>query len=302
MRIAHYQDIPWRPFPELRGSPQAGSPRPQTTLYKPLHKGTPGQPGHFEMAVYTYHGPKHYPRHRHDFDQIRYTLAGSSPWCPEHATPVGSIHYVPAGTWYGPYDREPGLEILFVQFQGAGCGPFVDYDMLQEAATALAQKGTFENGVYSWTDEQGRRHNMDGHQAGWEYASGKKEEFPPARYTVPIELILPNFAWREIGDGVRVKDLGTYTEREMHLALVALEPGATHSLSADQTTLLFVTAGQGCVGDEPIAERDGIMLDPHEQVEVSAPTQLLELLMLGLPRLSEWSAASTRDAAAVAGR
>jgi len=180
MRVAKYDDIPWIPFPDLRGGPKGATVENRDTLYRTLLKGEPSSLGNFEAAVYSYKSPKAYPRHRHDFDQIRYTLAGVSPWAPGQITPVGSLAYFPAGTYYGPYERQPGLEIFFIQFQGAGCPIFVDYDSLTVAHDHLAKKGAFEAGVYTWIDEEGGATTWMGtRRPSNTYAATTKSSPPP---------------------------------------------------------------------------------------------------------------------------
>jgi hypothetical protein len=283
VRVSHYADSPLLPFPELRGSAE---PRPDDkpfTFYKPVFKGKPGSQGNFEMAVYSYEARKVYPRHHHDFDQIRYTLAGVSPWAPGQAAPEGDVVYFPAGTYYGPYERDKGLEILFIQFQGAGCPTFVDYDSLQVAHDELAKKGTFEKGVYTWLDEQGGKHNMDGHQAAIEWVRGHSEEFPPQRFSDPIEMHPANFNWVDAVPGVQTKQLGVFTEGRTTLSLLKLAGAATYTLAPEQRTLLFAIEGAGRAGDEAIAERDGVMLEPGESGTLSTSGEL-ELFVLALPK------------------
>src|SRR5262245_7112047 len=85
-----------------------------------LLKGTPGEPGNFEMVVtggkpLEIDIPK--PRHRHDFDQLRLTLHGKPEWTPGNPTPEGCMTYFPAGCYYGPYGRQDEQH-LHIQFEG----------------------------------------------------------------------------------------------------------------------------------------------------------------------------------------
>src|SRR5713226_6862004 len=153
MRVAKSGDIPWTRTigPRSGGNYSDDVPEEQRQggRQKTLFKGEKWTRGNFEMVVLRTvktEQVRHYPRHRHDFDQLRLTLVGTSEWAPGYITPVGHIIYMSAGTFYGPYDRQEGDEQLHIQFQGANGALFVDYDSLKAARDALAKKGTFEKG------------------------------------------------------------------------------------------------------------------------------------------------------------
>lgn len=236
MRLTRDSEIDWTP--RTGGRPEPG--RPKTDI-KLLHEGDPGKPGNFEMVVARYPAPKEYPKHRHTIDQLRYTLAGSSPWAPGRETPEGSLVYIPAGTHYGPYTRAAGIELMAVQFEGAGGTPFSG-------------------------DE-----------------SSQTGPFPNPRFTTPIEMHPGAFSWIEIAPGVQLKELATFSERQVRIAMVAVEHGATYDLLVDQTSLLFVTSGSGQLQGREIGTRDGIRLDRGEAVAIGAASRI-EILLLGLPK------------------
>jgi hypothetical protein len=284
MKVVRYADIEWTSHPDLRGGSVATQQSPKT-LYKPLFKGTPGEPNHFEMVVSTYTAPKFYPRHRHDIDQLRWTLRGVSPWAPGMETPESSLIYIPAGTFYGPYERPAGIELMAIQFEGANQAPFVDFDSLLVAQAELTRRGSFERGQYTWTDANGVRRERDGHEAGWEQATGRTQKYPEARFSTPIEIHPANFAWRQLGGGAEMKDLGTFGELGTRLWMLALSGGQSFTFAPPgQTTLLFVTAGSGATSGGPIQQRDAIRLEAEEELQLQA-SERLELFALGLPRI-----------------
>ncbi len=59
------------------------------------------------------------PRHRHNFDQIRYIIKGTYPYAKGKSMPEGWVGYFPESVHYGPQDRPEGLEMLTCQFGGA---------------------------------------------------------------------------------------------------------------------------------------------------------------------------------------
>jgi len=295
MQIAKYDEIPWAVSPGTRGGGSMTSDNiskgQEGFKYRQLFTGTPGEQGNFEMVVLrteSKENPKHYPRHRHAFDQVRLTLAGEADWTPGSVTPEGWVIYMGAGTNYGPYDRQAGHEQLHIQFQGAGCPPFVNYEELTAARDILAKKGSFEKGVYTWIDEQGKRHNKDGHAATVECATGEELVIPPARFADPINMNPEAYDWIEITSGVQHKELGSFTEAETRVSFLRLEDGASYEVSpTEQATLLFVRSGTGDVDGQTISERDGIMLDPSNPGVTFTATGALDLFVLALPKLSD---------------
>jgi hypothetical protein len=289
MRVAHYAEIEWTTGPDGVESPrgQTATERRPKTLFKTLFRGTPGQPNHFDMIVSAYHAPKYYPRHRHDIDQLRLTLVGVSPYAPGLETPVGSLHYIPAGTYYGPYERPSGLELFAVQFEGANQAPFVDQDSLLAAQQELEQRGTFEKGQYIWTDKDGTRHEQNGYAAAWTQATGRPQGFPQARFSTPLEINPASFEWRTLAPGVQVKEFGTFGELGTRLAMLRVDADTSFALPpTGQITLSFVTTGSGTADGVGVRERDGLRIEANEEVHLTAESRL-ELFVLGLPRHSD---------------
>jgi hypothetical protein len=313
MRVARYSEVPWTRSIGLRGGgnyedPSIPDDEKPGSRYKRYFKGTPGVPGHFEAVILAGKWSetsdagtgRSYPRHRHNFDQLRYTISGSPEIMPGHPCPAGSLVYTAAGTYYGPYDRHAGEMQLHVQFEGANGAPFVDYDALIEARDRLVRKGRFESGQYFWTDENGQERSMDGHQAGMEAATGQKEEFPAPRYTSSIQMDPANFNWEEVQPGVKLKELAAFTERETLLVMLRLEGNVSHTISSpDRVTLMLVTSGAGAADGQAVEERDGLMLAKDEHGVVSTTSQL-ELLLLGLPKPATVNAATSTKEPALA--
>ncbi len=257
----------------------------QPATMRELLKGTPGESGNFEMVVSkgTAEGIQRLnPRHRHDFDQLRMTLSGTAEWTPGNPTPPGCITYFPAGCYYGPYGRQE-KEHLHIQFEGPNGEPFIDYDSLRAARDALAKKGSFDMGFYSWVDEKGKVHKQDGHEANAEYASGKKIAYPKPRFSSPITFDPRSFDWLDVEPGIRIKNLATLTERETRIAMIRLDASSYRLSVPEQKSVLFVTEGSGTAGGQAIEERDGVYLDEGEEGLLSTADHL-ELLLLAFPK------------------
>jgi hypothetical protein len=289
MRVVKYEDVPWTRNNGLRGGTPTGTPGASkgSSLHRRLLRGTPGAPGNFEAIVLWSQqsdegSSRTFPRHRHTFDQVRLTLSGTPEWTPGVPTPPGAISYVPAGTWYGPYERYAGHAQLHIQFEGANRYPFTDYPSLILARDRLAERGKFEGGRYWWVDENGERHSKDGFEAGQEEATGRKPELPLPRYTTPINIEPENFAWVDIEPGVQLKELGRFSERQTRLAMLRIDSATYRIPAPGQTTMLFVTSGSGAADGQEIGERDSMLLEPDGTGTVSTSSELM-LFVLGFP-------------------
>ena len=70
--------------------------------FKRLMQGTPGSPDNFEFSIVRTAGDYFTPRHRHNFDQVRYCIEGAMNYAPGKDLKAGTAGYFPEGTYYGP--------------------------------------------------------------------------------------------------------------------------------------------------------------------------------------------------------
>src|SRR5258707_897953 len=79
----------------------------------PLDIGAPGMTVEYSLSIV----PEGYftPRHRHNFDQIRYTLTGIQSTGFGDLGP-GEIGYFPEGAYYGPQKQAGECTALVLQF------------------------------------------------------------------------------------------------------------------------------------------------------------------------------------------
>lgn len=186
------------------------------------------------------------PRHRHNFDQVRYILKGTYPYAPGKSMPEGWIGYFPESVHYGPQDRPEGLEMLTSQFGGASGSGFLSVARREAANEALKKKGEFKNGVLTYLDEHGKRHNQDGSEACFEEATGQKLNFAKARYDDIVLMNPASYDWiPESTPCVATKWLGTFTERQTRIGLTRIEANASFPAGGvDSVELVFLSKGQ----------------------------------------------------------
>ncbi|RUW78891.1 MULTISPECIES: hypothetical protein [unclassified Mesorhizobium] len=246
---------------------RVGSMREGTLDQKFLLQGDDDSPNNYLLNVgLTGSGGWGTPRHRHNFDQIRYVLKGKYPASPTKIMDEGSVGYFPESVHYGPQDRPEGLEMMVIQFGGASGSGFLSTPRREAANEALKAKGEFKNGVFTWLDEKGQKHNMDGSAACFEEATGKKLVFAPPRYDDIVLMNSESYAWIETeAAGIFTKLLGTFTERGIRISLIKVEAGATFNTGTRSAIeVLFMSKGKVTVGGKTYGEKTAIELLPSD--------------------------------------
>ena len=169
------------------------------------------------------------PRHKHTFDQFRYTLSGIRQQ-DDLEMREGECGYFGEGISYGPQLQEEPSIGLILQFQGPSGIPYLTHTALDAARQRLiAEGGTFAKGIYTKVKPDGTKINMDSHAACFEAITGEKIRFPKARYDRPVIMRPQHCKW--VSDrkhqGVEHKHLGTFGEYRSGVRMTRLLPGAT---------------------------------------------------------------------------
>jgi len=169
------------------------------------------------------------PRHRHTFDQFRYTLSGVRQQ-DDGDILAGQCGYFPEGVPYGPQHQDEEEVGLILQFEGPSGIPYITHTELDAARQRLiAEGGTFAKGIYTRVFADGTKINKDSHAACFEAVTGEKMEYPEPRFSAPLIMKPENCRW--VADrrhaGVEHKHLGTFGERRSGVQLTRLRPGAT---------------------------------------------------------------------------
>jgi hypothetical protein len=274
MRIIHQDGIAWGGVSKHRDA---------TIVFKRLLTGPFGTPDAFELALVRMDGRYTTPRHRHNYDQIRFPLSGPGiNYGPDREVPTGAVSYFPEGTYYGPQDIPSGGVAMALQFGGASGQGMLSYDDLGRASKELSEIGRFEAGVFRQDLPDGRKINKDGFEAVWEHVTGKPLVYPPARFAEPVVMHPEAFAWRDGGQGVKRKHLGTFGERGVALSMVRLKGGSL-MLAQSVRCLGFVYGGKGRAGDEALGLHDAFEVLPGETLKLSGDS--LEVLLMDIPSL-----------------
>ena len=262
---------------------QVGSMRTGKLVQRFLLIGQEGSPNDYLLNVgLTGSGGWGTPRHRHNFDQIRYVLKGKYPVSPHKMMGEGSVAYFPESVHYGPQDRPEGLEMMVIQFGGAGGSGFLSTPNREAANTRLEAKGTFKDGIFTWVDDKGQKHNMDGSAACFEEATGQKLVFHPARYDDVVMMEPAAYDWMPTATpGVSTKTLGTFTERGTGIGMLKLDADSTWNTgSRSQIEVLFMSTGSITVDGKTYSDKTAIELLPTDApVDIKAGAECTFLVV-----------------------
>jgi hypothetical protein len=252
---------------------------------KHLLIGKDGSPINFDLNVgRTGNGGWQAPRHRHNFDQIRYVIKGTYPYGKDKILREGCVGYFPESVYYGPQARPEGLETMVLQFGGASGNGYLSVAQREAANEALKQKGEFKNGVFTYFDEKGQRHNQDGSEACFEHATGRKQEFAPPRYEDVIVMDPSAYAWIPQGaEGVYVKWLGSFGERSAGIGFMRLDRNAIYGGGERPSVeILFQTKGRVAVSGQEYGPESAFEFLPNEgpiPVRAIEPSEFLCMVL-----------------------
>jgi len=285
MKVVQAEDVERKRGLEHRGG---------TFYARTLVQGTPGTPGNFKLSLSESGHDHSGPRHRHNFDQFRFMVKGSSSFDRDGVLKEGMLGYFPEGVHYGPQTNPSDTFLIVLQFGGASGSGYLLPSEVKAGTEELKKFGEFRDGVFYRQSGEGKK-QVDGFQAVWEHVHGRAMEYPKPRYDAPVFMDPASFDWVSIGDGVQEKLLGTFTERRCEGGLLKLEAGASHRVSG--RGLWVVLDGAGSTSRQALRQYTAVHLEKDEETVLEASAAMI-LLHYGLPDLSGISSAQHLPAAA----
>jgi len=250
-----------------------------------LMSGEDGAPDNFFLSIGALSGDFLSPRHRHNFDQVRFQLEGAFDFAADGRMDPGSIAFFPEGTRYGPQKSlSPMSKTLVLQAGGASGNGYMSEAQFQQGLAELKSTGTFEGGVFTRRKPGGGKINQDAYEAVWEHVNGRELVYPAERYAKALFMNPAGFAWQPNGPGRQYKLLGTFNERGTALAFHRLEPGAR--LGLEQRSLYFVCDGAGEAAGQRWARWSTLRAGHSERPELRAAVPA-EILQMSLARFEE---------------
>jgi hypothetical protein len=245
--------------------------------------GDPASPGNFKFGLFRQYGDFESPRHRHNFCQFRVQIEGECDFDHDGRMTPGVVGYFPEGTHYGPQgpDREPSY-VATLQFGGPSGSGLLTPQQIIDAKRELCKIGVFEQGVFRRNPGVPGKKNMDGFEAVWEQAAGRKLEYAAPQYSRPILMHPAGYRWMPVEgmEGVEEKALGTFSDCRIRCISYRVLPGAI--LSAAGRGIFLVLSGRGAIEAQSFRVHTSVYLDTGETVRFRA-AETSEILLLGMP-------------------
>jgi hypothetical protein len=250
--------------------------------FRDLMTGQTATPGNYGLQLVHIEDEYHTPQHRHNFEQIRIMLEGSFSFGLGLIQQEGSVGYFCEGTHYTQKGEGRSVTLL-LQIGGPSQQGFMSRAQLRSGVEQLCERGKFEDGVFTWLDEAGKKHNQDSYEAVWEHVHGTSIVYPTPQYLAPVLLEPSRFAWRMLSAGVHNKALGTFNGYGLQLSQLKLEAGAQLTLDTSvRAQLLFCTFGEGNLANEPYCPWTSAEVAVGESINLLAKTKS-EFYVFGLP-------------------
>ncbi len=288
MKITYGDLLEWKRGLEYRGG---------TFHFRTLMEGEEGQVDNFRLGLGKSSADFYSPRHRHNFEQIRFCLDGELNFGRDGKLSAGMVGYFPEGVHYGPQTQHSGSLAVVLQCGGASGSGYPSRQEVKGAMDALEQFGSFEEGVYRRREGVPGKRNLDGFQAIWEHINQRPMVYPKGRYPAPILMDPSHYAWTQVegSAGTDEKLLGVFTERRSEARFLRLAPSASYY--AKGRGLYFVVSGAGSVSDQDYRGMSTVYLKKGERAMFTAKAETL-IFLFGLPDLSGLKLGELNGAAA----
>lgn len=287
MKIVQTDEVSVTGSPRVRGGSGHSS---QIMFDSDVLARDPNRSDNFFMQIsYVEEGEFSSPRHRHNFEQFRYMIAGEADY-PEGTMTDGTLGYFPEGAYYGPQEKLVG-SIVILQFGGPSGSGYVDRKQMKAAFEELKalNTGYFEDGTYYRNPGIDGPPQQDGNEAMIEHVRKQKMVYPQAQYSTPILINTNAFPWTPVDGvkGVKEKSLGTFSSAKVRSARYCLELGANFEASGRGAYL--VLSGAGRLNGEPYRKLTALYLESGETATFTA-SETSDILLLGLPDIALISA------------
>jgi hypothetical protein len=252
--------------------------------FRDLMLGQEGSPNNYGLQMVHIDEAYFTPQHRHNFEQVRIMLEGAFSFGPGLEQLEGSVGYFCEGTYYTQKDMGKSITLL-LQIGGPSKQGFMSRGQLRQGVEALAAKGNFADGVFTWNDAQGKKHNQDSYEATWEHVHDRPVHYPKPQYRGPVLLEPARFTWREIAPGVQARHFGTFNEYGLGLAQLRMQAGKAHKLTSHSQQLVFCQNGAGMIKNQSYAKWTTAQLDTQEAAMIEAK-RASEFFVFSLPDFS----------------
>jgi hypothetical protein len=268
--------------------------------FRHLVEGEPATLDNFQLSLGEVGGDFFSPRHRHNFEQVRFQLEGTLDFGRDGKMSPGMVGFFPEGVAYGPQTQKPdeGPYLTAVlQCGGASGSGYLSREEVKRGVDELRKYGEFKDGVFRRRKDVPGKRNLDAYQAIWEFMNQRAMAYPKGRYAAPIMMDPANYQWVPVAGmaGVSEKLLGIFTERRSTVRLLKLAAGASYEAAGRSLYLTF--SGTGSIASRKLRRLTTLFVERGETAPITAD-ETTELLHLGLPDLAGMALRQPASAAA----
>ena len=272
MKIVPIESVPVEEVPHVREG---------IFLMQKLINGEPGTPGNFSLMLSRTPDTYYSPRHRHNFDQVRYQLEGEFDFTRDGMMGPGMIGYFPEGIHYGPQDTKSSSLTLVLQFGGDSGSGYLSREEYDRAAEILSAKGVFSKGVYTVEKPGGGKTNKDAYEAVWEQVHGRPLQYPKTEFTTPVFINPGEVDWEDIDQpGVQRKTLGVFSDSGTRIQRFRIQPDSKWIM--EDICLYFVDDGEGVIDGQAYTKHTSVHVEAGEAPVIEAAA-VTDILQLGMP-------------------
>ncbi len=280
MKIIGSDEAKLTKSPNVRG----GSGHSSRVLFDSTILGAdPSRPDNFYAGIsIVAEGEFSTPRHRHNFEQWRFIIAGEADFGYGVLTP-GMLGYFPEGAFYGP-QNDRNVTVLVVQFGSVSGSGYIERRVAKAAHTEMKTRNTgyFENGTFHRNPGVEGPATQDGNEAIFEFVNKRPMTYPEPQYATPVLINPKAFPWvaRSGAPGAYERFLGTFSSCRFGASTYRLNPGAVLEVSG--RGIYLVLSGRGTVEGRDYATWAAMYLDAGESGSFTAAEET-EIVGLGLP-------------------
>lgn len=261
------------------------TPREGRIQRKALARGDASDPDNFEFNIYRFFPGYSTPRHRHNWEQFRFGLASTLTYDPGKEISDGTLVYFPEGAYYGPQESKTVSDVLLLQYGGASAQGYLSQEQLIAARAVMATTGEFRNGVYTWYDKDGTKHNQDASEAVWEHVFQKKIRYVKPRIPESVKMDPAAYDWLPAATaGLEEKLLGVFTERKVQATMLRAVAPTRLTVARDDRDLLFTLAGDFRLAGRAYGPHTALFSERGEELELQLEPGF-EGLLIRLPNL-----------------
>jgi mannose-6-phosphate isomerase-like protein (cupin superfamily) len=222
------------------------------------------------------------PRHRHNFDQIRFVLTGSAQFA-SWELEAGDCGYFPESVPYGPQAQTGEAVVFALQMSGGSGNYFARPSEVSSAFLELRAKDPNFGEKGAGRDAEGRA--RDSYELVWESIRNEPIDYAEPRYGDVVIMRPQHFKWTPLDEYREVKPLGSFTEHNLQVLSARLTGPSRLGIDTEkQSEIWLLTAGSLTIDGRSFSAPSAFQLlpgTPGQEVERADSAEFLVVRLHG---------------------